>query len=34
MENIADPDQVASLEASWSVSTLFSKEDIIQVQQE
>ena len=28
MENSRDPDQLASSEASWSGSTLFSKEDI------
>ena len=28
MENNIDPDQLASLEASWSGSTLFSLEDI------
>ena len=28
IENSADPDQLASIEASWSGSTLFSKEEI------
>ena len=27
IENSVDPDQLASLEARWSGSTLFSKED-------
>ena len=32
MTNSADPDQLASLEANWSGSTLFAKEGHIQVQ--
>ena len=34
MSNSADPDQLASSEASWSGSTLFAKAGIIQVQQD
>ena len=32
MANSADPDQLASLEANWSRSTLFAKVGYIQVQ--
>ena len=34
MANSADPDQLASSEASWSESTLFAKEGYIWVQQD
>ena len=34
MTNSADPDQLASSEANWSGSTLFTKADYIPVQQE
>ena len=34
MANSADPDQLASLEAKWSGSTLFAKAAYIQVQQD
>ena len=34
MTNSADPDQLASEEASWSGSTLFAKTGYIQVQQD
>ena len=34
MANNADPDQLASLEANWSGSTLFAKAGHIQVQQD
>ena len=34
MANSADPDQLASSEANWSVSTLFAKVGYIQVQQD
>ena len=34
MTNSADPDQLASSEANWSVSTLFAKAGYIQVQQD
>ena len=34
MANSADPDQLASLEANWSGSTLFAKAGYIQVQQD
>ena len=34
MANSADPDLLASLEASWSGSTLFVKAGYIQVQQD
>ena len=34
MANHADPDQLASLEAKWSGSTLFVKTEYIQVQQD
>ena len=33
MANSADPDQLASSEANWSGSTLFTKAGYIQVQQ-
>ena len=33
MTNSADPDQLASLEAKWSGSTLFAKAGYIRVQQ-
>ena len=32
MANSADPDQLASEEANWSVSTLFAKGEYIRVQ--
>ena len=32
MENSAGPDQLASLEANWSGSTLFAKKGYIRVQ--
>ena len=34
MPNSADPDQLASSEANWSGSTLFSKAGYIKVQQD
>ena len=34
MANSADPDQLASLEANWSWSTLLAKAGYIQVQQD
>ena len=34
MANSADPDQLVSLEASWSGSALFEKAGYIQVQQD
>ena len=34
MPNSADPDQLASTEASWSGFTLFAKAGYIQVQQD
>ena len=34
MANSADPDQLASLEANWSGSTLFAKAGYIRVQQD
>ena len=34
MTNSADPDQLASLEANWSGSTLFAKAEHIGVQQD
>ena len=34
MANSADPDQLASSEANWSGSTLFTKEVYIRVQQD
>ena len=34
MANSADPDQLASSEANWSRSTLFSKAGYIQVQKD
>ena len=34
MTNSADPDQLASSEASWSGSTLFAKAEDIRVQQD
>ena len=34
MTNSADPDQLASEEANWSVSTLFAKAGYVRVQQE
>ena len=34
MTNSADPDQLASSEANWSESTLFSEAGYIQVQQD
>ena len=34
MTNSADPDQLASLEVNWSVSTLFAKAGHIWVQQD
>ena len=34
MTNSADPDQLASKEAEWSVSTLFVKAGYIQVQKD
>ena len=34
MANSADPDQLASLEANWSGSTLFAKAGSIRVQQD
>ena len=34
MTNSANPDQLASSEANWSGSTLFTKEGHIQVQQD
>ena len=34
MTNSADPDQLASLEANWSGSTLFAMAGHIQVQQD
>ena len=34
MANIAEPDQLASSEASWSGSTLFAKAVYIRVQQD
>ena len=34
MTNSADPDQLTSLEAKWSGSTLFAKAGYIQVQQD
>ena len=34
MINSADPDQLGSLEANWSGSTLFAKAEYIRVQQD
>ena len=34
MANSADPDQLASLEANWSGSTLFAKAGYVRVQQD
>ena len=34
MTNSADPDQLASSEANWSGSTLFSKAELIRIQQD
>ena len=34
MTNSADPDQLASLEANWSGSTLFAKAEYTRVQQD
>ena len=34
MKNSVDPDQLASSEANWSGSTLFTKAGFIQVQQD
>ena len=34
MANSADPDQLASLEANWSGSTLFAKAGYIRIQQD